>query len=71
MNIGRTNQEAVEQILSDLRIPVVARDLGGETGRHVTLDTATGLVLVRAPGAGRKSCKPEGNRESRLIRCYT
>lgn len=54
MNIGRTNQEAVEQILSELRIPVIARDLGGAAGRHVTLDTATGLVLVRAPGAGEK-----------------
>jgi chemotaxis protein CheD len=49
-NIGRMNQEAVEQILADLRIPILARDLGGETGRHVTLDTATGLVLVRTPG---------------------
>ncbi len=54
MNIGRTNQEAVEQILSALHIPVIARDLGGATGRHVTLDTATGLVLVRSPGAVEK-----------------
>jgi chemotaxis protein CheD len=52
LNIGRLNQEAVEQILAALRIPIVARDLGGEAGRHVTLDTATGLVLVRTPGAG-------------------
>jgi chemotaxis protein CheD len=48
------NQEAVEQILADRRIPIVARDLGGETGRHVTLDLATGLVVVRSPGAGEK-----------------
>ncbi|APW61586.1 chemotaxis protein CheD [Paludisphaera borealis] len=54
MNIGRSNQEAVEQILADLRIPIIARDLGGETGRHVTLDTATGLVVVRTPGADEK-----------------
>lgn len=53
-NIGKLNQEAVEQILADRRIPIVARDLGGETGRHVTLDTATGLVLVRTPGADEK-----------------
>jgi chemotaxis protein CheD len=52
LNIGRLNQEAVEQVLAALRIPVLARDLGGEAGRHVTLDTATGLVLVRTPGAG-------------------
>ncbi|MDR3619299.1 MAG: chemotaxis protein CheD [Paludisphaera borealis] len=54
LNIGRMNQEAVEQILGALRIPIVARDLGGETGRHVTLDTATGLVVVRTPGADEK-----------------
>lgn len=54
MNIGRVNQEAAEQVLSRLRIPIVARDLGGATGRHVTFDTATGLVLVRAPGAEEK-----------------
>jgi len=52
LNIGQLNQEAVEKVLASLRIPVVARDLGGEAGRHVTLDTATGLVLVRTPGAG-------------------
>jgi chemotaxis protein CheD len=54
LNVGRMNQEAVEQILAALRIPIVARDLGGETGRHVTLDTATGLIVIRTPGADEK-----------------
>jgi chemotaxis protein CheD len=53
-NIGLMNQEAVERLLAELRIPIIARDLGGETGRHVTLDLATGLVVVRSPGAGEK-----------------
>ena len=48
--IGERNKQAVEQILADLRIPVAARDLGGQTGRRVTLDPATGRVLVKIPG---------------------
>jgi chemotaxis protein CheD len=50
LNIGRRNQEAIEQILADLRIPVMARDLGGTSGRRLTLDTASGMVAIKVPG---------------------
>jgi chemotaxis protein CheD len=50
MNIGQMNQEAVERILGDLRIPILGRDLGGESGRHLTLDTASGIVAIKVPG---------------------
>ena len=50
LNIGQMNQEAVERILGELRIPIVARDLGGVSGRHLTLDTASGIVAIRIPG---------------------
>ena len=50
LNIGRRNQEAIEQILAELRIPVLARDLGGEAGRRMTLDTASGMITIRVPG---------------------
>jgi chemotaxis protein CheD len=50
LNIGRRNQEAIEQILADLTIPVMARDLGGTTGRRLTLDTASGIVTIKVPG---------------------
>ena len=50
MNIGQMNQEAVERILGELRIPIVARDLGGGSGRHLTLDTASGIVAIKIPG---------------------
>jgi chemotaxis protein CheD len=50
LNIGQMNQEAVEQILGEMRIPIVARDLGGGCGRHLTLDTASGIVGIRVPG---------------------
>ncbi len=50
LNIGLMNQEAVERILGELRIPIMARDLGGASGRHLTLDTTSGIVAVRIPG---------------------
>jgi chemotaxis protein CheD len=50
MNIGQMNKEAVERILGELRIPIVGRDLGGDSGRHLTLDTASGIVAIRVPG---------------------
>ncbi len=50
LNIGQQNQEAIEQILADLMIPVLARDLGGTSGRRLTLDTASGIVTIKVPG---------------------
>ncbi len=50
LDIGRMNLEAVETILARLGIPVLARDVGGGSGRHLTFDPATGLVAVRIPG---------------------
>ena len=50
LNIGRRNQEAIEQILKTLTIPIIARDVGGSAGRRLTLDTTSGMVTVRVPG---------------------
>lgn len=50
LNIGRRNQEAIEQILADLTIPIMGRDTGGTTGRRLTLDTASGIVTIKVPG---------------------
>jgi chemotaxis protein CheD len=50
LNIGQRNQEAIEQILAALSIPIIARDVGGTAGRRLTLDTASGIVTVRVPG---------------------
>ena len=44
------NQDAVERVLVELGIPVIARDIGGDAGRHLTLDTRSGIVTVRVPG---------------------
>lgn len=50
LNIGQMNRDAVEQILEELGVPILARDVGGGTGRRLTLDTASGVVTVRVPG---------------------
>lgn len=50
LNIGRLNQEAVERLLEELRIPIVGRDLGGGNGRQLSLDTTSGMVSIRIPG---------------------
>jgi chemotaxis protein CheD len=50
MNIGQKNQDAVEQVLGRLGIPIVGRDVGGGSGRRLTLDTTTGVVSIRVPG---------------------
>jgi chemotaxis protein CheD len=50
LNIGQKNQEAIEQILTELTIPILARDVGGTSGRRLTLDTTSGIVTIRVPG---------------------
>ena len=48
--IGEQNIQAVEKHLEEQRIPIVARHLGGEQGRRMLLDSATGLVTVEIAG---------------------
>lgn len=50
MAIGQANADAVEKILARLNIAVIARDLGGDAGRRLTLDLQTGAVVIRIPG---------------------
>jgi chemotaxis protein CheD len=45
-NIGLLNKQAVEQLLKEVGIPILGHDLGGEKGRRVTFDLATGEVKV-------------------------
>lgn len=51
--IGVQNIEAVECILDQLRIPIVGRHCGGEQGRRMMLDAATGVVTIDVVGAER------------------
>lgn len=46
MMIGARNIVMAEELLAIHRIPMVARDLGGNQGRKVVFNTRTGLALV-------------------------
>jgi chemotaxis protein CheD len=50
LDIGKMNQGAVERILAEYSVPVIARDMGGDTGRRLTFNTLTGIVAVKIPG---------------------
>ncbi|MFA1610591.1 chemotaxis protein CheD [Halobellus rubicundus] len=45
--IGERNVAAVEEVLADHDIPIVATDVGGDHGRSLSLDAATGALSVR------------------------
>jgi len=47
MRIGERNITAVQTILKDLNIPVVAADVGGSKGRTIEFDPSTGLLKIR------------------------
>jgi len=50
-SIGMQNMQAVERLLDELRIPIIGRHCGGEQGRRMMLDTATGIVTIDVVGA--------------------
>jgi len=47
LDIGARNGIAVEEQVKKLGLRVIARDIGGNAGRTMTLDAATGEVKVR------------------------
>ncbi len=48
--IGECNHEAVLRILGEMKISVVASDIGGELGRNLTFDTRNGKIFVKKTG---------------------
>ena len=48
--IGRQNIESCQRLLGDLRIPVLAQHCGGEQGRRMSLNTASGKVTIEIVG---------------------
>lgn len=54
MKIGERNAIAVEENLQKHRIPLLARDTGGNYGRTITFDPETGDLLVRTIGHGER-----------------
>lgn len=54
MKIGERNAASVETQLNKHRIPILARDTGGNYGRTITFDAETGELLVRTIGHGER-----------------
>lgn len=52
MRIGPRNVEAVKQALSQLGIPVIAEDTGGNYGRTIELSSINGILTVRTARQG-------------------
>lgn len=50
--IGDQNVSAVERLLAEVGIPVTARACGGDCGRRVSLEVATGVMTVETVGHG-------------------
>ncbi|HLR74717.1 MAG TPA: chemotaxis protein CheD [Virgibacillus sp.] len=54
MRIGPRNVDAVKKILKEHRIPVMAEDVGGSSGRTIEFDPVTGRLKVRTVNKGEK-----------------
>ena len=55
LDVGKRNIETVKALLSDMKIRLVAEDVGGKSGRTVFLDAKTGDVTVKQVG-GMEKC---------------
>jgi chemotaxis protein CheD len=54
MDIGNRNSQSVKTVLEKLSIPIIGEDVGGNKGRTMIFDTATGIVQIRTVGLGIK-----------------
>jgi chemotaxis protein CheD len=50
LEVGPRNETTVRELLSERRIPVVAAATGGNRGRTIRVDVASGAVTVREAG---------------------
>lgn len=48
MNIGERNIKATKVVLSELKVPIIAEDVGKNYGRTVLLDTDTGVYYIKS-----------------------
>jgi len=54
MKIGLRNVQAVEENLKKHNIKMVAKDVGGNIGRTIIFDPATGELLIKTLGNGER-----------------
>ena len=51
-DIGKRNSEAVKKALKNEQIPIVAEEIGGDKGRTMIVEAATGKVILKVVGQG-------------------
>jgi chemotaxis protein CheD len=56
--VGERNIELARRQLAECGIPVIASDLGGDAGRKIIFDTASGSVLLRRNRSGQDIGRP-------------
>ncbi|MBB3109415.1 chemotaxis protein CheD [Paenibacillus phyllosphaerae] len=54
MRIGPRNVESCKAVLSQLKIPILAEDTGGNYGRTIEFNSATGILVIRSVQFGAK-----------------
>ncbi|MCE5198515.1 MAG: chemotaxis protein CheD [Armatimonadota bacterium] len=54
LDVGRRNAESVKQLLGQMKLRLVAEDIGGKSGRTVTMNTSTGEIMVKQAGGEPK-----------------
>jgi chemotaxis protein CheD len=54
MKLGERNAASVKRALKKCNIPLVAEETGGQHGRTILLNTATGCVLIKTINYGEK-----------------
>ncbi|AEB75763.1 chemotaxis protein CheD [Clostridium botulinum] len=52
MDIGNRNSKSVKKVLSEVGIPIVSEDTGGNKGRTMVFNTDDGVVEIRTVGMG-------------------
>ncbi|KMT21676.1 chemotaxis protein CheD [Clostridium cylindrosporum] len=53
-DIGNRNGLSVKEILSQMSIPILSEDLGGNSGRTMIIEASDGKVFIRTVGKGMK-----------------
>jgi chemotaxis protein CheD len=54
LDVGARNGQAVEAIIKNVGLRLLASDVGGSNGRTVTVDAATGIVKIRTLVTGER-----------------
>lgn len=68
MDIGSRNVLAAHKALTAIRLPLMAEDVGGSSGRSVYFDCGSGIIRVRTIGQAEREITALGNKASVPLR---